>query len=672
MTVIGVMQISAFTVWAVSSVIAVSSAYSWLRTRDPIPRQIMLIFTPATLLAVAQILGWWGIAAGATVAFIGVVLTFVRPYLTLRLAAQLRPVPRWLSLSTLAFIVVLLVPLMSHMPWSKPLLVTYVFGIVVVQTLAAALFWTGARGRTGSSAMRLRVASLATCSYVARSVLLLVGLATGLLASGTPYNYVMRGSGGVTILAVSDLFHLLSALGYVVAFLPPAVVRRMWSATAVHEVSQRILTAPPHEEPQQVWQRYADVVREVSSADAVVILRRADDGYLHQQAASGRPVIPPPPVPTTELTGWDVAKPGHPARGLTPGALLRQHYADQLPQYRLTVASVAAPHSAPIGALLTLNTHTSLFREDDLQLIADLGGQAAVLAERSAVLADQRTLTAQRELALAEQRRLAADLSASLLTVKATAEARNRFVAAMNHELRTPLNAIIGFSDLIRADTAADDVRHEWAAHIYTSAGRLLLMVNDLLDLAKADAGQLVLHTEPTRIDTLTNEILGGLGPLFDRKGLHLDSDLAEITVDIDPLRFRQVLENLLSNAIKFTPADGSVIVSATHTAGGATLSVADTGPGIAPADQPKVFAEFEQVGDLTAHPQGTGLGLALAKQMVEAHGGSLTLTSALGKGCVFTVFLPASRLVGVPPTPPLSEVGPGRSALAKDDTLSD
>jgi CheY-like chemotaxis protein/anti-sigma regulatory factor (Ser/Thr protein kinase) len=216
----------------------------------------------------------------------------------------------------------------------------------------------------------------------------------------------------------------------------------------------------------------------------------------------------------------------------------------------------------------------------------------------------------------------------------------------MSHELRTPLNAIIGFSDLMRVEEPDGDRRRvpaEWVEHIHTSGRHLLGLINDILDLAKVEAGRLDLRLAPLRADTAVSELLTGLSPLLTTKDLTVSTEMAEATALADRVRFRQIVENLLSNAIKFTPSGGSISVSVSARGTDVYVTVADTGVGIAEADQGRVFEEFQQVGDPDHRRAGTGLGLALTKRLVEAHDGAITLASEPGEGSTFTVRLPAA-----------------------------
>ena len=222
---------------------------------------------------------------------------------------------------------------------------------------------------------------------------------------------------------------------------------------------------------------------------------------------------------------------------------------------------------------------------------------------------------------------------------------KSEFLANMSHELRTPLNAIIGFSEVLSEGMFGEinEKQSEYLKDILESGRHLLSLINDILDLSKIEAGHMGL--EPSDFD-LPNAIANALILVRERasrRGIALGSTIDERLGMLrgDERKVKQVLLNLLSNALKFTPEGGRIDVGARLHDGMAEVSVADTGIGIAPADQEAVFEEFRQVGTSDKKAEGTGLGLALSRKFIELHGGRIWVKSEVGMGSTFTFTLP-------------------------------
>ncbi|MGQ9366518.1 sensor histidine kinase [Azospirillum sp. ST 5-10] len=234
--------------------------------------------------------------------------------------------------------------------------------------------------------------------------------------------------------------------------------------------------------------------------------------------------------------------------------------------------------------------------------------------------------------------------------------AKSDFLATMSHELRTPLNSIIGFSQMIRdAELAPLDGRYRDFASDVNDAGRhLLRVINDVLDMARAEADRIVLNEGETDLGAAVIACLRILYPAARQAQVTLDADLPEALPRIlaDDVRMRQILMNLVANAVKFTPAGGRVVVRVRPADdGGVRVEVEDTGVGIAPEDIPKALEPFGQIDSGRWRlSQGTGLGLPLAKHLAEAHGGGLAVSSRVGLGTCVTVSLPAGRVLAVLP----------------------
>jgi signal transduction histidine kinase len=230
--------------------------------------------------------------------------------------------------------------------------------------------------------------------------------------------------------------------------------------------------------------------------------------------------------------------------------------------------------------------------------------------------------------------------------LETTSRHKSEFLANMSHELRTPLNAIIGFSQMMREKMVGDvnEKQAEYLDDIISSGNHLLSLINDVLDLSKVEAGQVELEIAPFSLkETLERGILMVKERAIDNGvGLTLETDPHVELVEADQRRTSQVVVNLLSNAVKFTPEGGSINVSSARVNGEIHVSVADTGPGIAPEDQARIFEEFQQTELGAKARDGTGLGLALSKRLIELQGGRIWVESELGRGSRFTFAIPA------------------------------
>jgi CheY-like chemotaxis protein/nitrogen-specific signal transduction histidine kinase len=274
------------------------------------------------------------------------------------------------------------------------------------------------------------------------------------------------------------------------------------------------------------------------------------------------------------------------------------------------------------------------------------------------------------------QWRAEADATAARDEARDASRQKSEFLANMSHELRTPLNAILGFSELMAQEEADEDTRSvpiEWIQHIHGSGQHLLVLINEVLDLSKIEAGRFELFPVPLDLPTAIDEAIAALNPLTSERQLRVTTAVPPLTVPADRVRFRQILNNLLSNAIKFTPTGGQIFITAHHAGEQVHVSVTDTGPGITAADQARVFTEFTQVGDVHLRNGGTGLGLPLARRLAQAHGGDITVESVPGHGARFTLILPAAPH-GQPGVPIDSATAPypgGGILVIEDDSAA-
>ncbi len=301
-----------------------------------------------------------------------------------------------------------------------------------------------------------------------------------------------------------------------------------------------------------------------------------------------------------------------------------------------------------IGVISVQSTEQeNRFDEDDKRLLSTIASNVGVAIHNAKLFED--TIKAQ---ALAEEARVIAEDAN---------EAKSAFLSTVSHELRTPLTSVIGFAKIIRKrltdkifplvpedNGKTAKVKDQIAQNldvVISEGERLTTLINDVLDLAKIEAGKMEWHIEEVEMGSVINQALASTAAVFEVKNLKLKKKIAKDlpTIKGDRDKLIQVLINLLSNASKFTDK-GEVTCTAELKGDDFVISITDTGMGISPEDQPKVFDKFKQVGDtLTDKPKGTGLGLPISKEIIEYHGGRIWVESEIGKGSTFSFSLPIS-----------------------------
>jgi signal transduction histidine kinase len=306
--------------------------------------------------------------------------------------------------------------------------------------------------------------------------------------------------------------------------------------------------------------------------------------------------------------------------------------------YRAVLAVPLLRENQVIGTLVVRRKTPGAFDADTVALLQTFTTQSALAIQNARLFAELAEKSAQREEA---------------------SRHKSEFLANMSHELRTPLNAVIGFTEVLLERYFGDlnDKQEDYLKDVLSSGQHLLSLINDILDLSKVEAGRMELELSTFDLGPVLEAGLVMVKERASRKGVELRLDVSEDIdrIEADERKVKQVVFNLLTNAVKFTPAGGRVTVSAQRTNGAVEVAVADTGVGIAPEDQGRVFEEFGQARSASGQSEGTGLGLALCKRFVELHGGSIAVASAVGRGSTFTVALPvrqAAPPVGSPGQP--------------------
>jgi len=383
-----------------------------------------------------------------------------------------------------------------------------------------------------------------------------------------------------------------------------------------------------------VLQTLVESAGRLCDADYATIIRQKD-GVLFFAEAYGY---------SSEFTEYVKAMPVERGRGTATGRALVEgrviHIADVLADpdytwaeaqrlggYRTVLAVPMLREGISTGVLTLTRSEVRPFTEKQIELVSTFADQAAIAIENVRLFDEIRDKSRQLQMA---------------------SEHKSQFVSSMSHELRTPLNAIIGLTDMLVTNAArfGTEKAQEPLQRVNRAGTHLLGLINQVLDLSKIEAGKLELNPQTVQLAPLINEVIGTAGQLAEQNKNRLVVDAQENlgALTVDPMRLRQILLNLLSNACKFTK-EGEVRLRARRVANGRDwieLAVADTGIGMTPEQQAKLFEEFSQADATTAQRfGGTGLGLALSRKLARMMGGDVIVTSEPGKGSVFTVRLP-------------------------------
>lgn len=225
-------------------------------------------------------------------------------------------------------------------------------------------------------------------------------------------------------------------------------------------------------------------------------------------------------------------------------------------------------------------------------------------------------------------------------------QAKSQFLSSMSHELRTPLNAILGFSQLIEMNSN-DEIIKKNSQEIIDGGNHLLMLINEVLDLSKIESGIVDLSIKTHSFNKIFNSILSLIKPIADKHAIKICnkvSSLSDININVDDMRFKQVLLNILSNAIKYNTENGKVIIDCSTNDGNMLcLSITDTGKGLTAEQQINIFSPFDRAGAEGSNIEGTGLGLSISKKLIEKMGGKITVESQPENGSCFLVQIPLS-----------------------------
>ncbi|HEY2599029.1 MAG TPA: response regulator [Candidatus Dormibacteraeota bacterium] len=451
-------------------------------------------------------------------------------------------------------------------------------------------FWVVARGLPAVQAWRLRSLSLGFAGIV---VILLFAVAAGTLARNPPVE-----------VAIQLMALLIVPLLYV-SFSPPSWLRRQWRAA--------------EEEGLQVFMR--DLL--LLNADRAVLTNRGLDwtmrivGGVAALAFDGDGVlIGARGLDSSEIgelkTRLDQLRPGESQLSLSGVAR--------------TMLVIPIASLGPVAHLIVVaGPFTPAFGGDELSRVQQFMSAFIAALDRAHLIDELREAN---------------------VGLQKASQHKSVFLANMSHELRTPLNAILGFSELLIDSGDGQypaETRMRFLEQINSSGKHLLGLINDILDLAKVEAGQMELRLQAVPVAEVAADVARIVEPLAAKKQISIvvDTDGAG-DIEADAGKVKQMILNLVSNAIKFTPPEGVVTIKATRLQDSIDVSVSDTGIGIAQEDSGRIFHEFQQVDSGVGRRQpGTGLGLALTQRFARLHGGDVRMESVLGKGSIFTISLP-------------------------------
>jgi len=559
-----------------------------------------------------------------------VLLLLAFPYLLLRFTASFRSLPRWLEYlaATLAVGGVIATVVREAIPearlgqpWDSyvPVMLAY---WLLVSLVSVVRLWQAGRGQPTVARRRMRLMS------VAAAVLALAVLAE-----------VQLNDVPVPLRLSVLLAALFSEAAFGLGFRPPRAVRLSWRQTEeryLQTATVAVLRATTAEEVAR--ELLPPTVRLVGGAGAVLVDPQSRVTSSYGQA---------PATGTTLELGEESDPNGRAARE-------------------------AIPLGPGRGRLVVWTSrYTPFFGHEEVSLLRNMGAIASLALERCQLLEAERA----RRTAVEEAQRDAEEAREEATRANT---AKSEFLSRMSHELRTPLNAILGFGQLLEISAGIDDDDREAVEHILKAGRHLLALINDVLDLSRIEVGMMTISLEPVHTGELVHDAVALIQPLADRRSIRLnvDSSRCDLYVTTDRQRCRQVLLNLLSNAVKYNRDGGEVDVACRHSAEGTLrISVRDSGPGIDPARQHRLFEPFDRLGAESSGVEGTGLGLALSKQLVERLGGSIGVDTAVKQGSTFWIDLPVTDCPANADEPhndpPPAAPGEERKLLLVEDNLA-
>jgi len=574
-------------------VVFVGALRTALRERSRTSVDATILFGAlAFVIAQSQVAALLGTQLPAAFGLVSAVLLLALPYLQLRLVddfAGVRPLVLRACLggfvAGIAAVVVgllNLVVLPAAIPVIVALALLYFVGFC---TYAAFVLVREAREAKGIARNRMVAAA---CGALALSLTLIVAVTSTIVGPAAS-------SVGSMVLA------LTSALGYVVAFAPPVLLKRAWREPALRSFLTRAAAISPHDPPATILRGLEVAIARAAPGQSARI------GLIDEKTAA------------LSVADDDEL--------LISAELMASIVETQTPRFVRTAhgATLAAPitgRGRRIGVLAVMGRRAPLFASDDLDLVQLLAEQAAIVLDGA---------------------RLYGDLASANRDLSHATKVKSEFLANMSHELRTPLNAILGFSGLLSEQLAGsiNDKQKRFLRNIQEAGDHLLDLINDVLDLSKVEAGKLDLRPEIITLEVLLEPVSAAARTAAQAKGVLFTGETPVAPpLFLDPTRVRQVLFNLVSNAVKFTPGGGHITLRTLVEGRELRFEVADTGIGIPKTAADRMFGVFERFHEDRDDAAGTGLGLALTKRLVEQMNGTISFESEEGTGTTFRVQL--------------------------------
>lgn len=517
---------------------------------------------------------------------IRVVLILTFPYLLLRFTASFRDLSRWIEIAAGAAAVVV----MGVAAVSPDLLAVGSFLAVVlaywvsVSSVTVVRLWKAGQGQPTVARRRMRLMSTATAV-----------LAVAIVLAAQPLGFPVAA-------LVVQLVALGSGVTFGLGFAPPRPLRLSWRRAEEQHLQHGTLAVLSATTVEDVGRALLEPTVGIVGAGGAALLDR------HGEIIASHGRVPADVAPGAEPLDQDEGR--------------RTRQVVSLGEGRGDLVVWTSPY-APF------------FGREEVELLTSLGAVAALALERCELIAHERE-----QRAAVEQARN--DAEAARADAERANMAKSEFVSRMSHELRTPLNAILGFGQLL--ETVELDHEDAEGVHQILKAGRhLLALIDDVLDLSRIEAGVLAISLEPVHASELIDDTIALVRPRAAERSIRLSTDPGgcDAYVMTDRQRCRQVLLNLLSNAVKYNFDGGEVDVRCVTADGTLRISVRDTGPGIDPDRQAELFQPFERLGAESSPVEGTGLGLALTKQLTEHLGGRIGVESVLQRGSTFWIDLP-------------------------------